>query len=428
MRSPGNRARRIVASTVALAATSALWPLGGRLDAADPVPALTPAPAPAARPAYSALAIALETTRVKGVPTVAIYTSAEAPGSTRLAEEFATGPFARSNRGLVQVVTIANEAEPDAARAVGVAAFPSAAIYTRGPRGVALVGTIQGCASAADLTAKLRAYDLGTTPGAADPAVSPAHFGSVAQPSTQMQTPAPPPAAPTPAPTLSYSPPQTQTPPPALMYAPAQPVGLIQMPSQNLMIQQAPPQIYLAPTQAPMVYMPQVAMPAAPTSNMFLPQQPNLAAVQPQQQPMPMQAPAPQPMLAAAPMPALAVAAPQPMLAAGMTSQSLSLPSARSTTRVRVTGPGPFRLGLARLGERMVQLGRSRVRTVQETTLESPYSQSGPGLTTISSTASAPAPPPQMTLTTTPTEHSCKHPNKCTTPEICTPSASPQAK
>ncbi len=425
MRSPGNRARRIVASTVAMAATSALWtPLGGRLEGAESAPVLTAIATP------GALASALETTRAKGVATIAIYTSAADPSSTRMAADFSSGPFARSNRGLVQIVTIANETEPENVRAMGITTFPTVAIYARGAQGVALLGTIMGSTSAEDLAGKLRAFDLGTTPGSGDPAVSPAHFGMTPQPSTQMQTPSPQPAAPTQ--TLSTAPqPQPQ---PMLTYAPAQPVGLVQMPSQNLMIQQAPPQIYLAPTQAPMVYMPQLAMPAAPSApvaNMFLPQQtPNLAApqqpqMQMQQQPQ-MQM---QPVAMAQPAPTmLATVAPQPVLAAGVTNQSLSLPSARTTTRVRVTGPGAFRMGLARLGEKMTQLGRARVRTVHETTLESPFSQTGPGLTTISSTASTPVAPPQMTLTATPTQHQCQHPNKCDTPEICTPSASPQAK
>jgi len=203
--------------------------------------------------------------------------------------------------------------------------------------------------------------------------------------------------------------------------------GVVQVPSQNLMIQQAPPNVFLAPTQAPIVYVPQMmsAVPAvsaapaqAPTGNLFM-TVPNVAA-----------APAPQPSVALAaaptvaaapPVAAVAVAAGPPALAA-VSNSTLSIPSSGNRTRVRVRGPGLLGSSLARFGERLTQLGRARIVTEQETTLEAPLPQSvGGGVTQISTTSTTPV--SQGPTTTTLLVQGQHQPEVCKQP--CPPSQPP---
>jgi hypothetical protein len=97
-----------------------------------------------------------------------------------------------------------------------------------------------------------------------------------------------------------------------------------------------------------------------PTNNFFVPNPPAAAptAYGPPMIPMvPMMDP-PMPPAFAPPVPAL------------VTGSSVSMPTSRSTARVRVRGPSLLGTGLARLGERLTQLGRTRVETVHETVLE----------------------------------------------------------
>ena len=79
--------------------------------------------------------------------------------------------------------------------------------------------------------------------------------------------------------------------------------------------------------------------------------------------------------------------------AANLTNQTVCVSTSRSSTRVRVRGPCMINAGLARLGERLVQLGRTRIQTVQETELESPVVQPSAGLATISTTSASPPAP-----------------------------------
>jgi hypothetical protein len=335
-------------------------------------------------------------TRTRGVATVAILTSSDEPSSVRFWNEFYEGTWARTNRGLVQVVNVSKDAEPGLVRTMRVTRFPTVIIYARGPRGVTQLGTFTDCDQAADLAERLRALDLGLSPPVkADPAVSPSSLGADVYASQQV--PAPPPAA---APPVTQAPPQPQ--PTPISLAPSVPqtfaatASLVQMPSQNLMIQQAPPQVFLAPAQAPVVFVPQAvnaapalsaAPPSAPAANLFM-AAPAMAPAPPAAQPSVALAAAPT--LAAAPAaPAMAVAAP-PALAA-VTNSTLSIPSSASRTRVRVRGPGLLGSSLARFGERLTQLGRARIETVQETTLEAPVIQPVVGgVTQISTTSTTP--------------------------------------
>ena len=66
-----------------------------------------------------------------------------------------------------------------------------------------------------------------------------------------------------------------------------------------------------------------------------------------------------------------------------LTSQSVSMPTSRSATRVRVRGPGPLASSLARLGERMTQLGKTRIETTQETEMAGSFTQPSGGVATF---------------------------------------------
>ncbi len=176
---------------------------------------------------------------------------------------------------------------------------------------------------------------------------------------------------------------------------------------------------YYVQQPAPVAPLAPVA-PVAPTApaNFFLPSGPApMAAPVPQPFAPAAYAPAPQPFapaayalapqpmaytpVAYAPVPpqpvAYAPVAAQPVVpatgTANLTNQTVSVPTSRSTTRVRVRGPGMINAGLARIGERLVQLGRTRIQTVQETELESPLVQPSAGLATISTTSASPVAP-----------------------------------
>ena len=106
----------------------------------------------------------------------------------------------------------------------------------------------------------------------------------------------------------------------------------------------------------------------------------------------------------AAPAPAFA-AAPATAFAAlegdgfqlAVTNQTIGLPTSGTRTRIRVHGPGPLRAGLASLGERMVQLGRSRIEMVHETDLNTPAVQGGGNIATLTTSSATPFPPQMST-------------------------------
>ena len=273
-----------------------------------------------------------------------------------------------------------------------------------------------------------------------DPSVRRSNFGQAAQ-SYAQQYPYSTPQSPSP---TAPSKPQPQTPPP---YAPQPQAPPVPQPQFAQYTQFAPAMPYAAPMPTQMYYyygtpapqpMPVAAAPTAPTS-FFLPPgsappqpvAPMPTAPQPYAMPMmvpqpyamPMAVPQPyaMPMMAAQPYAVPAVVAqpspmpmsvPQPVstptapfpTGAAVNNQTVSLQSSRTATRVRVRGPGLINSSLARLGERLVQLGRTRIETVQETDLESPPPQPTGGIATISTTTATPlmsappspvAPPPQ---------------------------------
>jgi hypothetical protein len=393
-------------------------------------------------PMPSALGVALVKTRTDGVATIAVYTASSHPESVRIWNSFYEGAWARTNRGLVQLVNVSSDTEPGLVRTAGVTRFPSAVVYVRSTKGVSHLATIMDFGTADSLVSRLRELDLGLqTVTKRDMAVKQIGLGGDVYPSQQYAPPA------CSWPQVQMCPPtQPQAQPTTLTLSPSvQPTlttsaGVVQVPGQNLMIQQAPPQVFLAPTQAPIVYVPQTmsvasAAPSlnlspapvanAPAGNLFL-TTPSLSA-----------SPAPQPTLAlavsapsAAPAPAatLAVASGPPAPLAAVSNQTLSLPTSGSRTRVRVRGPGMLGASLARFGERLTQLGRARIETVQETTLEAPVNQApSVGLATISTTSTTPlAQGPTMTLSPPqqqrpPCQTSCPAPPSFPPPSLPSP-------
>lgn len=255
-----------------------------------------------------------------------------------------------------------------------------------------------------------------------DQTVKQTGFGGDVLPSQQYSAPPPP------WPQVQMSPPpQPQPQPTTLMLTPAVPptlttsAGLVQLPSQNLVLQQAPPQVYLSTAPAnPAPTMTLSTAPAPqPAGNLFL-TAPTLAT-----------APAPAATLSSGvPTAITANVAAAPTLAAGpptplaVSNQTLSIPTSGAKTRVRVRGPGLLASGLSRLGEKLTQLGRTRIETTQETTLEAPVVQpSGGGLTTISTTSMAPVAQPQTMMLSTPQPQLQQQP--CLTPPPSLPPSGP---
>jgi hypothetical protein len=334
----------------------------------------------------------------------------------QLWQSFSSGEWARGHRGLVQVVSASPEAEPSLVQALKVTQYPTAIVYLRGPKGLSTYSTTAECGTPEALGDWLDGLIAGPRAAATlDPAVDRTSHGHGAYPSQQGYVP---PAAPV-APQVTGAPAMIAGVAPQVTTS----ANVIQVPSQNFVIQQGAPQIFMAPSQAPVVYVPQgtamaasipsapAAMPA-PAGNLFLPSggampagAPVAIAAAPASVPVAtglaaVPAAAPTMGLAAVPVaPAgVAVAASQPAALAAVTNQQLNLPTEAARTRVRVRGPGLFASSAARFGERLTRLGRTRIETVQETTLAAPLTQTaGGGMTTISSTSAVPVAPPQTT-------------------------------
>ena len=81
--------------------------------------------------------------------------------------------------------------------------------------------------------------------------------------------------------------------------------------------------------------------------------------------------------------------------APGLGGSSVSVPTSSSSTSVEVRGPSLLGAGLARVGQRLTQLGRTRVRTVQDTVLNTPQSQPIGGTATIATFGGSPRPGPR---------------------------------
>jgi hypothetical protein len=350
---------------------------------------------------------AIEMTRQRGVPTVLIVASRRVPASVAFAEAFASGEWARRQRGLAQVLPVVLEDDPQLVASLNVSHFPSALAYCPGAKGLARYETSQECGGDEALGAWL---DRLVSPPS-DASIGLAGFHGDAYPSTQgYAAPPPQPSAP---PTAQVAPPTVGL-TPSVGYAPqvTTTASVVQMPGQSFVIQQQAPQIFMAPSPAPVVYVPQgtaAAPPAmavaapAPVANMFLPAATPTLSAAPTLSAPPALGVAAAPTVAAAPalgvaaMPATGVALAAQPTSLAVTNQQLNLPT-NARTSVRVRGPGPICASLARVGERLTRLGRTRIETVQRTTLEAPVPQVGaPGMTSISTTSAVPvgSPAPQ---------------------------------
>ena len=90
---------------------------------------------PSPKPSPSALGAALARTRTDGVATIAVYTASSQPESVRIWKSFYEGTWARTNRGLVQLVNVSSDTEPGLVRTVGITRFPSVVVYVRKRQG-----------------------------------------------------------------------------------------------------------------------------------------------------------------------------------------------------------------------------------------------------------------------------------------------------
>ena len=220
-------------------------------------------PSPKSSP--TALGVALAKTRTDGVATIAVYTDSNQPESVRIWNSFNQGAWARTNRGLVQLVNVSTETEPDLVRMLGTTRFPTVVVYVRKAKGVSHLATIADFGTAEALANRLRDLDLGLDTGTkSDPAVKQTGLGGDIYPSQQYAPPAPS------WPQVQMSPPAQPQPTTLMLSPPAQPMlttstALVQLPTQSLVLQQAAPQVFLAPAQAPAAFAPQtLAPPSSP--------------------------------------------------------------------------------------------------------------------------------------------------------------------
>ena len=378
----------LIALGIAIAGTAAL---------AEP-----PRPAPVQRPATA-----------EGLSLVAVTTSAAQPQSRSFLQALRAHPWFVANSRRVRLLEVPSDGQ--AAR-LGLNICPAITAYGRGAQGLEMLGGRSGFAGADEAVEWLRTLDHKGTEARPAPVDLDVTLTDLERcpplPSQQgYAPPAPVPAAPPPAVPASVPQPTMLPQSTPMMYTPVSTTttaSLIPAQTQSLMVQ---------PAQVVMV--PQVATTAmAGTTNLFMPSGLATAAVPttmatasvpvamaPASMSMAM-VPASMPVAATAAVapaaiaPAAAVATGPAVSGAAITTQSVSVPASRTSSRVRVRGPGPFASAAARFGERLTQLGRTRIETVQETQLETQVAQSPPGqFLTLSSTAATPNMPPQQNVT-----------------------------
>ena len=362
-------------------------------------------------PGMAAVSAALGHMKTSGAPLVVVVTSAARPESRAFYRALFEGPWARDNRGIVQIVELPAEGNAATIERLRVTSMPSVLAYTAGPDGPVCRGLKVG-GSIEEVVAWLGSMGIGDARVASatvDPAVIPVAHDGTPSPQQPYTAPPPPPVAAPPA--YTYTPTYAAPPPQAPVYATPAPVmapapSYVQLPGPQVVVQQGQPQVFVTQAAPPQPSF--AAQPMMATPNMYLPTA--AAAPQPSFAAQPMAAPAPvayaaqpaaapvayaaQPAAYAAQPTAAYAAAPMPY--AAVTNQMTALPVTGSRTRVRVRGPGPIRSGLASLGEKMTQLGRSRIETVQETELNTPAVQGGSGVATFATTHTTPVGAPQM--------------------------------
>jgi hypothetical protein len=336
----------------------------------------------------------------QGITMIAVTTSAAQPDSKVMLQSLRVHPWLVANAQRIKLVEIAGETQANSAARVGLSVCPSVIAYSQGANGVEVIGGRSGFGSANDAVEWLRSLEQRTVDSrraVSDPNVALTMLDKC-PPYASQQGYAPPASVPQAPLTPASVPPLPTTPASTpMMYTPVTTTtaSVVQAPAQNFVIQQQPAQVFFAPQAAATIYVPQSVAPA-PTapSNLFMP-----AAVPPLSMPA-STAPASVPMtMAPASVPMATVPAamvPTASQPVGLTTQSVSVPASRTSSRVRVRGPGPLARMASRLGEQLTLLGRTRIQTVQETQLETQTTQTPPGqFMTLSSTSATPTMPPQ---------------------------------
>ena len=392
---PVGGAAALIALGIAIAGTVAL---------AEP-----PRSAPAQRPATA-----------DGLSLVAVTTSAAQPQSRSFLQALRSHPWFVANSRRVRLLEVPSDGQ--AAR-LGLNICPAITAYGQGAQGLEILGGRSGFAGADEAVEWLRTLDRKggeARPAPVDLDVTLTDLERCPPlPSQQAYAPpAPiPAAAPPPVPAsvpqpmmvpqstpMMYTPVSTTT---TASLIPAQNQSLMVQPAQMVMVPQVATTAMTAMTGTANLFMPSGLAPASVPMAMAPASVP--MAMAPASVPMAMapasmsmaMVPASMPMAAtAAVAPAAAVATGPAVNGAAITTQSVSVPASRTASRVRVRGPGPLASAAARFGERLTQLGRTRIETVQETQLETQVAQSPPGqFLTLSSTAATPnMPPPQNNL------------------------------
>ena len=333
--------------------------------------------------------------------TLGVVTSPSQPASKAFVQSLRANPWLAANTDRIKLAEISLEV-PGLESQGGA---PSVLLYHQNAKGFELVGGRSSAGGVDEIARWARSFVVAGQ-GARDPnlaQVSHDHWGQpTASGQAGMMQPQPPystPTASTPAPAAAMMPlPQTAT---MMLPMSAGVANVVQAPQQSILVQQPPAQVMFAPQTAPIVYVPQASYApqvSAPMGNLYMAGAPTpnagagLSPLPTAGVPMAMGTMTP----VSAPMAAASVApvamATGPMLAgASLTTSSVSVPASSTSSRVRVRGPGPIASGLARLGERMTGLGRTKIETVQETRLNTQTSQSPPGqYMTLSSTSASP--------------------------------------
>jgi hypothetical protein len=351
---------------------------------------------------------------VKGLTVVAVTTSTSQPRSKALLQALRSHPWFVANAQRVRLVEVPTEPQATTMGRLGVSVCPAITVYGPGADGHEMLGGRSGFARADQVIEWLRGLEQSTVearPVVPDPNVSLTNLekcpplasqqGYAAPPASVPQTPLTPSSVPQ-QPLVPQSTPMMYTPVTSMTTA-----SVVQAPPQNFVIQQQPAQIFFAPQGSATVYVPQGTAPAmTAASNLFMP-----SAIAPASVPTSL-APASVPMAlapASVPMALMPASVPTPTIAAAgvapaangaaITTQSVSVPASRTSSRVRVRGPGPLASAAARFGERLTTLGRTRIETVQETRLETQTAQSPPGqFMTLSSTSATPTMPQNVSF------------------------------
>src|SRR5579875_641055 len=219
----------------AIALSALVLGIGGPSTGAEPS-----GRGPARRPAAAA-----------GVTLVAVTTSAARPDSRAFLEALRSHPWFVANARRIRLVEVPSEGQATTAR-LGLNVCPAITAYSRGPRGLEILGGRSGFSGVDEAIGWLRDLESGAVPAGSprvDPAVEPTGL-KLGSPLASAQGPMAPGTAPA-------------VPSPPVIYAPAAGTttgGLCPSPAQGL----APPPVRI-------VLVPQVATTTTGPSDLFMP-------------------------------------------------------------------------------------------------------------------------------------------------------------